>query len=297
MTKNIELRVGLFIVTTILLLSIFVGYVAYKKGVFSKVNTITFSSKSGEGFSEGMPLVFAGFEIGSVQSLELNEQGVVLIKIKIPERHIKWTRKDSIFILDRPLIGKPKIVVYTDNFTSPVISTDTIPEIFPVDSIDEAIQKVQPILTKIDTILENAATITDNLAGKDTLLEMAVGDKKSVQSLNSLLKKSNDIGHRLDTILARADSLTAKTDKGMFGSKDGVLVLIRSILIDIIAKLETLDDAVADVPQITTNVSQSTGSVEKLQKDITATINSTNELLKDIDRLLPLKKESEIKLP
>lgn len=83
----------------------------------------------------------------------------------------------------------------------------------------------------------------------------------------------------------------------MFGSKDGVLVLIRSILIDIIAKLETLDDAVADVPQITTNVSQSTGSVEKLQKDITATINSTNELLKDIDRLLPLKKESEIKLP
>jgi phospholipid/cholesterol/gamma-HCH transport system substrate-binding protein len=297
MTKNIELRVGLFIVTTILLLSIFVGYVAYKKGVFSKVNTITFSSKSGEGFSEGMPLVFAGFEIGSVQSLELNEQGVVLIKIKIPERHIKWTRKDSIFILDRPLIGKPKIVVYTDNFTSPVISTDTIPEIFPVDSIDEAIQKVQPILTKIDTILENAATITDNLAGKDTLLEMAVGDKKSVQSLNSLLKKSNDIGYRLDTILARADSLTAKTDKGMFGSKDGVLVLIRSILIDIIAKLETLDDAVADVPQITTNVSQSTGSVEKLQKDITATINSTNELLKDIDRLLPLKKESEIKLP
>lgn len=297
MTKNIELRVGLFIVTTILLLSIFVGYVAYKKGVFSKVNTITFSSKSGEGFSEGMPLVFAGFEIGSVQSLELNEQGVVLIKIKIPERHIKWTRKDSIFILDRPLIGKPKIVVYTDNFRSPVISTDTIPEIFPVDSIDEAIQKVQPILTKIDTILENAATITDNLAGKDTLLEMAVGDKKSVQSLNSLLKKSNDIGHRLDTILARADSLTAKTDKGMFGSKDGVLVLIRSILIDIIAKLETLDDAVADVPQITTNVSQSTGSVEKLQKDITATINSTNELLKDIDRLLPLKKESEIKLP
>jgi len=296
MPKNIAFRVGLFVVVTVLLITAFVGYVAYKKNVFSKVYTFTFSSKSGEGFSEGMPLVFSGFEIGKVQSLELNEKGVVIITIKVPERHVRWIRSDTIFILDRPLIGSAKIVVYTESLNSPVLSTDMVPEIYPVDSINEAIQKVQPILKKIDTILANSVKITTNLSGKETLLEMATGDRESVKSINELLKKSKDIGYKLDSILKKADSLTAKTDEGLFGA-DGLLPLIRTMLKDIIGKLERLNAAIDELPEISSNVSKSTGDLDKLRQDIDATIDSSNELLKNIDRILPGEKEREIKLP
>ncbi len=296
MPKNIAFRVGLFVVVTVLLITAFVGYVAYKKDVFSKVYTFTFSSKSGEGFSEGMPLVFSGFEIGKVQSLELNEKGIVLIKIKVPERHVKWIRSGTIFILDRPLIGSAKIVVYTENLNSPVLSTDMVPEIYPVDSINEAIQKVQPILKKIDIILANSVKITTNLSGKETLLEMATGDRESVKSINEFLKKSKDIGYKLDSILKKADSLTTKTDESLFGT-DGLLPLVRTMLKDIIDKLERLNATIDDLPEISSNVSKSTGDLDKLRQDIDATIDTSNELLKNIDRILPGKKEREIKLP
>ncbi len=296
MPKNIAFKVGLFIVVTVLLITALVGYVAYKKDVFSRVYTFTFSSKSGEGFSEGMPLVFSGFEIGKVQSLELNEKGVVIITIKVPERHVKWIRSDTIFILDRPLIGSAKIVVYTENLNSPVLSTEMVPEIYPVDSINEAIQKVQPILKKIDTILANSVKITTNLSGKETLLEMAVGDRESVKSINELLKKSKDIGYKLDSILKKAVSLTAKTDEGIFGA-DGLLPLVRTILKDIIGKLERLNATIDDLPEISSRVSKSTGDLDKLRQDIDATIDSTSELLKDIDRILPGKRGREIKIP
>lgn len=296
MPKNIAFRVGLFVVVTVLLITAFVVYVAYKKNVFSKVYTFTFSSKSGEGFSEGMPLVFSGFEIGKVQSLELNEKGVVIITIKVPERHVRWIRSDTIFILDRPLIGSAKIVVYTESMNSPVLSTDMVPEIYPVDSINEAIQKVQPILKKIDTILANSVKITTNLSGKETLLEMATGDRESVKSINELFKKSKDIGYKLDSILKKADSFTTKTDEGLFGA-DGLLPLIRTMLKDIIGKLERLNATIDDLPEISSNVSKSTGDLDKLRQDIDATIDSSNELLKNIDRILPGEKEREIKLP
>ena len=296
MPKNIAFKVGLFIVVTVLLITALVGYVAYKKDVFSRVYTFTFSSKSGEGFSEGMPLVFSGFEIGKVQSLELNEKGVVIITIKVPERHVKWIRSDTIFILDRPLIGSAKIVVYTENLNSPVLSTEMVPEIYPVDSINEAIQKVQPILKKIDTILANSVKITTNLSGKETLLEMAVGDRESVKSINELLKKSKDIGYKLDSILKKAASLTVKTDEGIFGA-DGLLPLVKTMLKDIIGKLERLNATIDDLPEISSNISKSTGDLDKLRQDIDATIDSSNELLKNIDRILPGKKEREIKLP
>jgi len=296
MSKNFEFKVGLFVIITLLLIIATVGYVAFKKDMFSKVYTFTFSSKSGDGFSEGMPLVFAGFEIGKVESLELNDKGVVLIKIKVPERHIKWTRSDSIFILERPLIGSPKIVVYTENLDSSVLTTEMRPKIFPVDNINEAIQKFRPILQKVDTILDNIVVVSTNLSRRNTLLEMAVGDRESVNSINELLKKSKYIGHELDSILKNARSLTQKTDRNIFGT-EGLLAILRTILVDISIKLETLEAAVNDVPKISSNVSKSTGDLDKLRQDIDTTVDSANKLVIDIGKFLPGKKEREIKLP
>jgi phospholipid/cholesterol/gamma-HCH transport system substrate-binding protein len=296
MSKNFEFKVGLFVIITLLLIGASVGYVAFKKDVFSTVYTFTFSSKSGDGFSEGMPLVFAGFQIGKVQSLELSDRGVVLIKIRVPERHIKWTRSDSIFILERPLIGSPKIVVYTENLKSAVLTPEMRPTIFSVDNIDEAIQKFRPILQKVDIILDNVVSISTNLSRRKTLLEMAVGDRESVNSINELLKKSKDIGYELDSILKNAHSITQKTDRDVFGT-DGILATIRTILLDISGKLKTLESAIDDVPKITSHVSKATIDLDKLRKDIDTTIDSTNKLIADIGKFLPGKKEREIKLP
>ncbi len=111
--QRIEFKVGLFILITSLLIVASIGYVAYRKGVFSRVYTYTLSSRTGENLTEGMPVAVWGFTIGRVSSLELNDQGIVLIRIKIPERHIRMIRADSQFILDKPLIGSPRILVKT----------------------------------------------------------------------------------------------------------------------------------------------------------------------------------------
>jgi len=57
MPRNIQFKVGLFIIITSVMIVAFIGYVAYKKGVFAKEHTYTLSSKSGENLTEGMPVV------------------------------------------------------------------------------------------------------------------------------------------------------------------------------------------------------------------------------------------------
>lgn len=303
MPKNTEIKVGVFVVATILLIVLFIVYVAYKKDYFSNVSTFTLSAKSGEGFSEGMPVVFSGFEIGKVYDLELNEQGIVLITIKVPERHVKWLHSDSIFILDRPIIGSPKITVYTGNLQSPVLSTDATAEVFPVDSIDDAIQRIQPLVEKAGTVADNIVRITSTLSESETLLEMAVGDRKSVAAVNETLQKLTVLADRTEGILtnlehitARFDGMAGKTDESLFGS-DGVLPLVSSILKDILAKLKTLDAAVGDIPRLTGDVTRSTDNLELLRRDIDRAVDSVNEVLKGVERLIPVKKEKEIGLP
>jgi len=282
MLKKVEFKVGLFIVITSVLIIVSVGYLAYSKGFFTREYIFTLSSKTGEDISEGMPVLFSGFKIGRVETVELNDQGLLLIKIRVPEQHAKWIRSNSTFSLYKPLIGSSRLIVTTENLSSPALSPKTIPEITIINDINETIKKGQPTLVKLDKIVTNIEKITANLAKKETLIEMAVGTPESAKSVDASLKKIKDI--------------LVKTDEQLYGV-DGTLPLIRKILKDIIVKLEKLNTAVDNVIKISADASDSTKDLKLLRAEIDSTVNSISTLVNALDKIVPSKKEPEIKLP
>ena len=317
MAQRIEFKVGLFITITSLLIMASIGYVAYKKGAFSKVYTYTLSSKTGENLTEGMPVTVWGFMIGRVSSLELNDQGTVLIRIKIPERHIRMIRADSKFVLDKPLIGTPRIVVTTTNLNGPPLSPQSIPEITESNDINEIIKRAQPIVDKADRIMANFAQITANLADpkgdvnrilrdaetliarfskKESLLEMAVGDPESIKSIHEALKKLKEITARVDGILQRVDAMAGKTDEELYG-RDGVLPQVRNILRDLLAKLAKIDATFDNINKVSSEAADSTKDLRALRNELDETVTAIGNLADEIDRKIPFKTRPEIKLP
>jgi phospholipid/cholesterol/gamma-HCH transport system substrate-binding protein len=324
MTLKIEFKVGLFITITSMLIMASIGYVAYKKGMFSKVYTYTLSSQTGENLTEGMPVAVWGFTIGRVSSLELTDQGTVLVRIKIPERHNRMIRVDSKFILDKPLIGSSRIIVKTTNLNGLPLSPLTIPEITESNDINELIKRAQPIIDKADRIMANVEGITANLADpkgnvnqilrdaetlvtrfskKDSVLEMAVGDPESVKSIHEALKKLRDITakadgilQRVDGILQRVDGMAGKTDEELYG-KDGVLPQFRNILRDLLAKLVKIDATFDNINKISTEAADSTKDLKALRNELDATVTAIGNLAGEIDRMIPFKTRPEIKLP
>jgi phospholipid/cholesterol/gamma-HCH transport system substrate-binding protein len=303
MLKPVEYKVGLFVIITSILIIASIVYLAYSKGFFTREYTYTLSSKTGEDLTEGMPVLLSGYKIGRIESLKLNDEGILLVKIIIPEQHVKWLRTNSIFSLYKPLIGTSKLIVTTENLNSPPLSEKSIPEIVLVNDINETIKKVQPTLVKLDKvvtnieritanladphgnvnkILSNTENLTGNLAKKNSLIEMAVGTPESAKSVDDSLKKIRDI--------------LVKTDDQLYGN-DGALPLIRNILKDIIIKLGKLNTALDNVIKISADASDSTKDLRLLRAEIDATVISVGNLVKDIDKLLPSKKEPEIKLP
>ncbi|HET6460986.1 MAG TPA: MlaD family protein [Syntrophales bacterium] len=304
MQKRVEFKVGLFVVLISLLIVSSILYLAYSKGFFTKEYIYALSSKSGEDLTEGMPVVFSGFKIGKVESLNLNDEGILLVSIRIPEQHVKWIRSDSKFSLYKPLIGSARLIVTTENMNSPPLPLKSIPELTMVSDINETIKRVQPTLDKVDRVLAHVENITanlanpegdvnkilrhserltENLAKKDTLIEMAVGSKESVQAVNESLKKVRD--------------MLAKTDEQVYG-KDGVLPLVRTILKDVIVKLEKMNTAVDNLVKISGETAESTKDLKVLRTEIETTINSIGNTVKEIEKKIPFKKEPEtIRLP
>ncbi|PKN32726.1 MAG: hypothetical protein CVU61_16915 [Deltaproteobacteria bacterium HGW-Deltaproteobacteria-19] len=235
---------------------------------------------------------------------------MVIIQIKVPRRHVKWIRTNSVFSLYKPLIGSPRLIVSTENLTSPILPEDKVLEVVVVNDINEAIKQLTPIIEKVGQIVSHIETITGNLANpkgsvnmilrnaeqvtanftdKKSIAEMVLSDPETVKSLYESVKKIRDI-------LTKLDTMAGKTDVELYG-KDGVLPLVRSILSDVLAKLIKLDKALDNVTKVTSDAAASTKDLHLLRKDIDATIQSIGRTVEDLDRIVPLKKEREIKLP
>ena len=278
-----EFKVGLFIALTTIVILLSLFYLAYEKGFFEKVYTFTLSSKSGDGFTEGMPVVFSGFNIGKVHALELNDKGIVLIRIKIPERHVKWVKKDSTFILYRPLIGTSRIIVTTNNLLSPQLPENIIPEVEIVNDINDVITKVPPLIEKITLIAANLETLSKNLANPK-------GD------FNLILSNVTKVTDNLDTILKKADKMADKTDAQLFG-KDGTLPQVNNILKDVVGKLEKLNTTVDNINKISQEASEGVKDLSILRSDIDDTINAVDDIVNKLDALISSKKDPEFKVP
>jgi phospholipid/cholesterol/gamma-HCH transport system substrate-binding protein len=278
-----ESRVGLFIILTTIIILLSLLYLAYEKGFFEKVYTFTLSSKSGDGFTEGMPVVISGFNIGKVHALELNDKGIVLIRIKIPESHVKWVKKDSTFILYRPLIGASRIIVITNNLSSPQLPENKIPEVEIVNDINDVITKVPPLIEKITLIAANLETLSKNLANPK-------GD------FNHTLNNVTKVTDNLDNILKKVDKIADKTDTQLFG-KDGTLPQINNILKDIIGKLKKLNTTVDNINKISQDASEGMKDFRTLRSDIDDTVNAIDGIVNKLDDLISSKKDPEFKAP
>ena len=317
MAKNIERKVGLFILITTALIVASVVYIAYKKDVFTPTHTYTLSSKSGDNLTEGMPVVFSGFKIGKVEKLELNDNGLVMIRISVPRRHVKWLRTDTRFVLEKLIISTPRIVVTTTNFVHPLLDEQTVREMTVTSDINEIVKMIQPLLDRVNSIatsvdkltaalaspqgdlsrtLANAQVLTSKLSQKNSLLEMAVADRESVKSVEQALSQVKDITGQINAILKKVDAMAVKTDASLYG-QDGALVSVSKILKDLLAKLQKLETTVDNVNRMSTDAVGATGDLKGLRLDLEATIRSINDLAGNIDRLIPLKKEPEIRLP
>lgn len=298
-----EFKVGLFVLLTTLLIVFSVCYIAYKKGVFETEHTYTLYSTSGEGLTEGMPVLFSGFKIGKVTKLELNDKGIVIIRINILDRHTKWIRQNSQFAMVRPVIGTARINIYTNDLSAPPLSTDSQSEVLIVDDINELINKAQPIVVKLDQTVANIEQITANLASQnDNINKIIVNTEKvsanfaNKKSVAELVLGEEESVRSIHESIRHLESILKHTDEQVY-NPEGTLPLVNNILKDILLKLDKLNTTVDNINQISTNTSESTKDLKVLRSEIDSTVTAVKNLSRKIDGLLSSGKPKEIKLP
>jgi phospholipid/cholesterol/gamma-HCH transport system substrate-binding protein len=321
--KNLELKVGLLLVGTVVLALGFLIYVLYARGVFEPTRGLVLVADNAEGVSVGMPLSFSGFPIGEVSRLDLTEDGKVRIHIKVPVKDARWLRTTSVFTLEKGLVGGAKIKAFSTNLHDPPLPDGAERPLLTGDATQDIpviLAKVKDILANMESMtnpdssinksLANVQTVTGRMAGQYGVLEGVLGGPDKAKKVVEALDRTNTLLANANNVSLKVDQVLSKTDQRLF-DKGGVMdqaqksvVQVNAILGDVRESLKRVDGilkeaqaATANVTAVTANVKEATTDLGTLRAQVDDSIRKVNHLINEINTKWPFAHKVELKLP
>jgi phospholipid/cholesterol/gamma-HCH transport system substrate-binding protein len=307
--KNLERKAALLLAFTALLVAGSILFLLYARGAFEPKQTLVLLTDNAEGVSVGMDMTYSGFPIGKVRRVELAESGNVRIIIDVPRKDAHWLRTTSIFTLVKSLVGGTSIKAFSGILTDPPLPDGAEMPVLRGDATAE----LQSVLSTARTLLENLTAMTaqesdlratvanvreasEKLKGPRGLAGAAFGNDADAQKLVTAIE-------RVNSLLARVDSLAAKTDTQVFGP-DGMMKDARAsvqqlnqLLGEARGSLKKLDAVLVEAQGIASNARGASADLGKLRADVEANLYKIEGMINELNRKWPFVRETEVKLP
>ncbi|MET3131236.1 phospholipid/cholesterol/gamma-HCH transport system substrate-binding protein [Oxalobacteraceae bacterium GrIS 1.11] len=310
---NAELKAALLLALMFLLVSGSVLYLMYARGAFEATQQLVLLAEDSEGVVVGMDVTFSGFPVGRVRRIELGPDGKARVLVDVPRDDAHWLRTTSIFTLERGLVGGARLRAFSGIPTDPALPDGASRTLLVGDASAEiprllaaAKDFLQNLtaLTAADSALEaslrNVKGVTEKLNGPAGAMGLIAGDDKNLQKL---IERANALLVSADKVALKADQLLSNADTRVFG-KAGVMndaqatvLQLNGLLADTRNSLKKLDAVLVEAQAVGANAKAATADLGPLRADVDSNLRKVEQLVNEINRKWPFKRDTEIKLP
>jgi phospholipid/cholesterol/gamma-HCH transport system substrate-binding protein len=321
--KNLEFKIGALLVATVLLVACFAGYALYVRGAFQVSHKLVLTAEDADSVTIGMPISFSGFPIGKVTRLDLADDGSVRIELAIPSDDARWLRRDSVFTLEKGLLGGAKIKALTADLKAPPLEDGAQRPLQTGDATKEIpvlLERVKSILANVDTMtataapinraLGNVETVTQRMAGEYGVLQGVMGSPEKAAEVVRAVDRANTLLASLGGVSLKLDGVLAKADSRLFGQAgimdqasqavakvDGAIGDIRVSLKKLDGTLASAQTAAANAAKITGDTAAATTDLVRLRLEIDDSVLKINHLINELNKKWPFARTVEIQTP
>lgn len=309
--ERLERRAALLLLLLGALVLASVAFVLYARGAFEATQRVVLVADDSEGVVVGMDLTFSGFPIGRVRRTELASDGSVRILVDVPVKDAHWLRTSSIFTITRNLVGGTAIKAYTGIPTDPPLPAGAERKLLSGDAAAE-IPKIMadvrallanlnaitapdaPLASTLANVQKLSGRIDDKLAGKRGALDLLLGDE--APRLVATLARANQLLASVDGVVQKADRQLLG-EQGLLADTQAAVKQVGGLLGQARDSLEKVDAVLKEAEVIARNARVASTDLDALRADVDASLRKVQALVNDINRLWPLKRDPEIKLP
>ncbi|NGZ85618.1 MlaD family protein [Duganella aceris] len=311
--RNAEFKAALLLILMVVLVAGSAIYLMYARGAFESTQTLVLEVDDSEGVSVGMDVTFAGFPIGRVRRIELGKDGRARVVVDVPRTDAHWLRKSSIFTLERGLVGGAKLRAFSGIPTDPPLEDGAARTLLVGDAaaeIPRLLAAAKDLLQNLNDLtaensalaasLANVQGVTGKLNGPRGAMGLIAGDDKNAQELT---ERANKLLVTVNALAVKADSLIGHADTQVFG-KQGVMTdaqatiqQLNGLLADARNSLKKMDAVLVEAQAVGANAKEATADLGTLRAEVESSLRRVEQLVNEINRKWPFKRDTEIKLP
>lgn len=311
--RNAEFKAAMLLVMLVALVLGSALFLLYARGVFESTQTLILQADDSEGVLVGMDVTFAGFPIGRVRRIELSQEGKARVVVDVPRSDAHWLRSSSIFTLERAIVGGAKLRAFTgiptdppleDGATRTLLVGDAVAEIPRLlSAARELLQNLNDLTAEnsaLATTLASVAGVTGKLNGPHGALGLIAGDDKNAAQL---AERANKLLVTVDALAVKADSLIGHADQRVFGQQgvmtdaQATIVQLNGLLADARNSLKKMDAVLVEAQAVASNTKEATADLGVLRGEVESSLRRVEQLVNEINRKWPFKRDTEIKLP
>jgi phospholipid/cholesterol/gamma-HCH transport system substrate-binding protein len=304
--RNAELKAALLLILMVVLIAGAALYLLYARGAFEATQRVVLTADDSEGVAVGKDVTFAGFPIGRVRSIELSREGKARVLVDVPKKDAHWLRASSIFTLEKGIVGGAKLRAFTGIPTDPPLPEGAERPLLVGDvaaEIPRLLSAAQEILANVTALtaqdsalgmsLKNVQGVTEKLNGPGGAMGLIAGEDRKAREL---LANANSLIVRADRLVGNADAKVFG-DKGVAADAQAAIVQLNGLLADARQSLKKMDAVLEEAQAVGKNARVATEDLGALRADIDSNLRKIEQLVNEINRKWPFKRETEIKLP
>ena len=321
--RNLELKARLLLLAMLLLVSAAVAYLMYARGAFERTQQVVLIADDSEGVVVGMDMTFSGFPIGRVGRIELAQDGTARIIVDVPSRDAHWLRTSSVFTMENGLVGGTKIRAFSGVLTDPPLPDKSERKVLRGDlaaEIPRMVASVRDLVSNLAALtgpdaplnltLRSLQASAEKLNGPRGALGVLLGNEADARKITLALERTNALLARLDGLVIKADGIAVRTDGivakadaqvfgtgGVMPETRATVVQLNGLLADARNSLKKVDAVLVEAQAIGANTREATNDLGALRAEVDASLRKVEQLVNEINRKWPFKRDTEIKLP
>lgn len=315
---RLERRATLLLLLLAVLVLGAVAFLLSARGTFEPTQRLVLVADDSEGVQVGMDLTFSGFPIGRVRRIELAADGSARMLVDVPTRDARWLRSSSVFTMTRSLVGGVALRAYSGVLTDPPLAAGAERKLL----VGDAAAEIPRIMSEVRGLVANLTALTgaesalattlanidkttgalqQRLDGKQGALDLLLG--ADAAKVATALERSNQLLARLDGLAQRADGVLARADeqllgeKGLVGDGQAALRQLNALLTEARTSLAKVDGVLQEAEAVARNARVATTDLGALRGEVEANLRKVEQLVNDLNRRWPFKRDAEIKLP
>jgi len=304
--RNAEFKAALLLVLMVALVAGAALYLMYARGAFEPTQRLVLTADDSEGVAVGMDVTFAGFPIGRVQRIELSPEGKARVLVDVPKKDAHWLRTTSIFTLEKGIVGGAKLRAFTGIPTDPALPAGAERGLLVGDAaaeIPRLLAAARDVLANVSALTAEESALGNSLKNVQGVTEKLNGPRGAMGLIAGDDAKARELLANANALIVRADRLVGNADNKVFG-KDGVatdaqaaIVQLNGLLADARGSLKKMDAVLVEAQAVGKNARVATEDLGALRADIDSNLRRIEQLVNEINRKWPFKRETEIKLP